>query len=284
MSASQRSRISCICLYCGKLFEVIPARIRRGGGKYCSYSCLNAGNDNRTGIILDRSRPSIVYEVTNLVNGKRYVGVTSMTLEHRKASHIRAAKAGAPNLLARAIRKYGNENFQFIKVKDCLTFSEALEDEKHLIAALQPEYNLTEGGEGCLGRIPTPETLAKRRQKPSPLKGIPRPADVVEKMRVALKGRKLIQTPERKEQLRAAAAAMRARPRRGYATQRQRKHLNRLHSARQRPVICLNDGFEFPSAMVAERHYGIYAGAVSAVATGVRPAVFGYVFRYKDSP
>jgi len=37
----------------------------------------------------------IIYEATNVTNGKVYVGLTTTSLKQRKGSHIRSAKAGS---------------------------------------------------------------------------------------------------------------------------------------------------------------------------------------------
>lgn len=43
------ARIPCACQQCGKIFEVLPGRIKNGGGKYCSQKCsgLSAQRLNR---------------------------------------------------------------------------------------------------------------------------------------------------------------------------------------------------------------------------------------------
>ncbi|HEY5235750.1 MAG TPA: GIY-YIG nuclease family protein, partial [Rhabdochlamydiaceae bacterium] len=53
-----------------------------------------------------------IYKLTNMVNGKLYVGQTDSTLEKRWSKHVRTAKLGSPFALSRAIRKYGPEKFK----------------------------------------------------------------------------------------------------------------------------------------------------------------------------
>ena len=53
-----------------------------------------------------------IYKITNLVNGKSYVGQTIRTIEERWKQHIKDSKGNKDDFyLHRAIRKYGKENF-----------------------------------------------------------------------------------------------------------------------------------------------------------------------------
>lgn len=53
-----------------------------------------------------------IYLITNLINGKVYVGKTTGTLENRWKQHVEAASRNIDTHLYRAIRKYGAENFK----------------------------------------------------------------------------------------------------------------------------------------------------------------------------
>ncbi|MBR3050492.1 MAG: GIY-YIG nuclease family protein, partial [Selenomonadaceae bacterium] len=102
----------------------------------------------------------IVYLIMNLVNGKKYVGQTVRSLEKRMLQHT------YDNLCVdKAMRKYGLENFYYGVVKSCASKEELDYWEKYFIVALKSKvpngYNLTDGGEGTVGRKHTPETLAK---------------------------------------------------------------------------------------------------------------------------
>lgn len=57
----------------------------------------------------------IIYKATNKINGKIYIGQTVMTLEKRRNQHERAYKYKNTknNVFARAINKYGKENFEW---------------------------------------------------------------------------------------------------------------------------------------------------------------------------
>lgn len=102
------------------------------------------------------SKPGIIYKVTNIINGKVYIGKTIQTLKQRKQSHIRYAKDGGKGVFLSAIRKYGIENFKWEILCECdqdiLEITETMKiivNNSHYIDGYG--YNMTYGGEGCLG-------------------------------------------------------------------------------------------------------------------------------------
>lgn len=52
----------------------------------------------------------IIYKITNSINGKVYIGLTTVTLEARWRGHIRDSRV-CDRHLYRSMRKYGLENF-----------------------------------------------------------------------------------------------------------------------------------------------------------------------------
>lgn len=104
-----------------------------------------------------------LYVITNCINSKQYVGITNDP-EKRWATH----RCGhGSNLLFAAIKKYGEENFDFdilytggdenIKQLETITI-------KTLETLAPSGYNLTTGGEGKWGCKPTKETRQKMSQ------------------------------------------------------------------------------------------------------------------------
>lgn len=69
----------------------------------------------------------IIYKATNKINGKVYIGQTIQTLERRKNQHERSYKyKNTKNyVFCRALKKYGNENFEW-EVIDTATSIEEL--------------------------------------------------------------------------------------------------------------------------------------------------------------
>ena len=95
-----------------------------------------------------------IYVITNNVNGKRYVGITTKTIEERFASHIRSAKGKWRNYkILRAIRKYRSENFKVELLETVKTKTLALERETYYIKSFDSfnrGYNMNVGGTGNL--------------------------------------------------------------------------------------------------------------------------------------
>lgn len=120
---------------------------------------------------------AIVYCATNSVNGKRYFGITSLRLKKRWGKHRQAARSTHPrrslcSALHSAIRKYGIDAFVVTVVHEGVDWAEACALEKSLIAqhgTRAPNgYNLTDGGDGCVGMRhsdATKKKLSRYRRK-----------------------------------------------------------------------------------------------------------------------
>lgn len=95
------------------------------------------------------------YVILNLVNGKKYVGVTAGTVEKRWAQHLYCAAKGRKWPIYSAIRKYGLTKFQIEEVAEAYSKEEAARLERALIAkhgSMVPNgYNQTIGGEFAHG-------------------------------------------------------------------------------------------------------------------------------------
>lgn len=91
----------------------------------------------------------IIYLITNLINGKQYVGQTIHTVQERWANHL-CRKSGCTSL-RRAIEKYGKDSFEIHPIDDAETQAELDEKERFWIKELNtlaPKgYNLTSGGD-----------------------------------------------------------------------------------------------------------------------------------------
>ena len=100
------------------------------------------------------------YKITDLSNGKVYVGRTQRTPQERFQEHCHA-----DSLLGRAIRDHGKEQFKIEIIAETDSFDEANGLERHFIAELNCKnpngYNLTDGGDGRAGCPHTAEECAK---------------------------------------------------------------------------------------------------------------------------
>lgn len=94
-----------------------------------------------------------IYKITNKINGKIYIGQTSLSVEDRFNAHVYNAETNCQFHLSKAIRKYGKENFIFESIDYALTKKEINEKEIYWIKELKSNnrlygYNMTYGGEG----------------------------------------------------------------------------------------------------------------------------------------
>lgn len=108
-----------------------------------------------------------VYLVTNLVNGKKYVGVTSQGVQERFKEHLWDAHKGSKTIFHNAIRKYGVENFELTTLESDIPDADAESRERYYIALhrsyyiYRQGYNMTEGGNGTVGYVFTEEDRKK---------------------------------------------------------------------------------------------------------------------------
>lgn len=96
----------------------------------------------------------IIYKITNVANGKSYVGQTVSKLNVRWSQHVHAALKNKSNsVLGLAIRKYGRDSFKIEVLMSCLSIEELNKAEMKFIQeldTLSPNgYNLDSGGKNC---------------------------------------------------------------------------------------------------------------------------------------
>ena len=90
---------------------------------------------------------SYIYKITNIINGKSYIGQTSRTIEDRWKEHLHN-NHDIP--LVRAFKKYGIENFKIECLEEC---SESMVNERECYWISYYDtyyngYNATLGGDG----------------------------------------------------------------------------------------------------------------------------------------
>ena len=102
----------------------------------------------------------IIYKITNLLDGKIYVGQTKKTLEKRIEQH----KHNKHSCIGKAIQDLGLENFSYEIIEECNSIEELLEREKFWIRELDSKfpngYNKSDGGEGVRGFSPKIKNFA----------------------------------------------------------------------------------------------------------------------------
>lgn len=200
----------------------------------------------------------ILYKITNLVNGKFYIGQTSRSLKERFSAHKN--KGSHCILLINAMTKYGYEYFQIEELTKVETREEANELEKTLIAnsnCLYPNgYNLTKGGSAFNHSEITKAKIGKAHT------GMKRSKEARENMSKACKGRVISE-----EQKTNISNSLKGRPpgNKGIA----------------RKIICLDTGVKYDSAKIAAEILNIDRTSINRVASGDRKTTGGYRFKYE---
>ncbi len=98
-----------------------------------------------------------IYKITNIINGKVYIGLTTVGLEKRWKRHLKSSgskRACTP--MFRALRKYGKKAFTMEAIDTASSIEELNKKEISWISfydSTNPNvgYNITKGGGGCLG-------------------------------------------------------------------------------------------------------------------------------------
>lgn len=92
----------------------------------------------------------VIYKMQNKVNGKVYIGQTRRALDTRIREHVSAAKNGQDCYIGKAIRKYGEDNFDVSIIATADSLDELNELESYYIQKYHSDingYNLALGGE-----------------------------------------------------------------------------------------------------------------------------------------
>ena len=125
-----------------------------------------------------------IYKITNLVNGKIYIGQTNRPIKKRLSAHINSARHGSWYAIHKAIRKYGPENFEIQEIDFAESKEEMNEKEKFYVTEHKSNdprvgYNMTPGGDGFTGTFFQTEETKKRISQS--MTGMKRPTDTCPK-------------------------------------------------------------------------------------------------------
>jgi group I intron endonuclease len=147
-----------------------------------------------------------IYLITNLVNGKKYVGYTTRTVKKRWKEHMTMAGRGSRFFIHNAIRKWGPARFvvetleTVVGTREDIQAAEVRQITAHGCQA-PAGYNLSRGGEGTLDfSVDALERIAAaqrgrtrsedfRRHVSLAQKGVPKPEGFGAKVSEALKGK-----------------------------------------------------------------------------------------------
>lgn len=252
----------------------------------------------------------VVYCHENVINNKKYIGITCQTLEQRfrKGEGYKSS----PHFYS-AIKKYGWENFNHSILYQDLNESEAKEKEIELIAKFNTQdsdygYNITPGGEGYVGTdnpwFGKHHTLENRKKLSSLLKGRKLSEEHRNKISAALKGR--VVSEEAKKKMKENHANVKGVNNPAYGRKLSPEHIRKLQETSKTPeaiakmklhktwysgadnpnakrVICLDTGKIYNTMNDAAKDNGCNPSKVSEVCHGTRKHTRGLRFAlYKE--
>lgn len=145
-----------------------------------------------------------VYGITCSVNGKRYIG-SSKDIQNRWWTHRYVLRKSKNHclLLQNAWNKYGEDAFVFEVLEHVDNLDDLIVREQYYLDTLKPEYNLRTIAEKNTGITWSPESVEKTAAKN---RGKKRPADAIERTRLALTGR--VYSEETLQRMKASHANM----------------------------------------------------------------------------
>lgn len=142
-----------------------------------------------------------IYIILNTKNGNVYVGkATDLRSRFREHKYALNGNYHPNRHLLAAWNKYGEKAFKFLVLEYC-SKDKLIEREKHHIAIYKERglaYNLTDGGEGSLGRVLSEETRHKISLANTGRRMPPRSEEFRLKMSIAHKGKVVSEETGRK--------------------------------------------------------------------------------------
>lgn len=107
----------------------------------------------------------IIYKATNKVNGKCYIGQTRHSLEERRNAHYAKARQGIKTHFYSAIRKYGEDNFEWRILCTAQNKQDLNRLETFFITqydSIKNGYNMVDGGDNNIMDIESVKTKHDR--------------------------------------------------------------------------------------------------------------------------
>lgn len=232
-----------------------------------------------------------VYKHINKINGKCYIGITSLELKERFGKN--GSNYKQCTYFWNAIQKYGWDNFEHIIIADCLTKEEACNYEISLIEHMKTEYpndcyNILLGGElGRTGIVATEEYKDKFRGGKNP----------VAKSVICIETNKIFDTVtdaskfydiDRKNIIRSCQTGMACGKLNGiklhwaYYDKKNNTFDLKEHNKHERKVYCETTGLYFDSIKEAAEYYNVPYDGIWHSCKYHNITSYGYIWRYID--
>ena len=209
----------------------------------------------------------VVYRITNMINGKKYIGKHSTT-------DVYDGYFGSGVAIKQAINKYGIDNFKKEIICYCNNEEELKEMEKYHIkkeGTFSKGYNLTLGGEGILGYKHTEDSIRKASDS---------------------RKRYYEENPEMREKISEMAKKRVGKLNSFYGRKLSQEHIDKLTVSRvkaitgvnnpsAKSVICNETGVKYDLAQDAATAVGLkYSTTILKVCKNTRKSAGGFTWRY----
>lgn len=198
----------------------------------------------------------LIYKITNLINGKVYIGQTTGTIEHRWSQH---PSDSCCTHLYNSIKKYGRENFHIDQIDDADTFEELNIKEIYWIKFYSATnrslgYNIKAGGYKGKHSEETKKKLSLQKLgSKNPQYGKKQSKETIEKRRQKMIGRTVSEKTKNKI---------------------------KESNSQKLAVYCYQTNKTYLSISEAGRQLGLNSGYICRVLNGSRSHVHGYTFKY----
>lgn len=224
------------------------------------------------------------YLITNTVTGKRYVGITSTSIERRWKRHCADCKQPKTRL-HRSMNKHGIGAFTINELGAYETWQDACNAERIFIQKLgtfgDNGYNMTQGGDGALGYRFSDDKKKKfaRFGIDNPFYGRKHSDEVKHQMSESHKRTKLSEENVEKQKQRAIKMSLNNMGRKHSAESR--KHMGEGHKVPIKQLTLEGEMLgTFPSALDVERSLGIKRQYVNRCCRNKRKKAGGFIWRY----
>ena len=242
-----------------------------------------------------------VYKITNQMNNKLYIGISSKPMA-RWSTHKQRYRKGSISKLYSAMDKYGVDNFSFNIITWCDSRDDANELEQFLIEECETQskgYNITSGGDSTpvmeetkeklrlinLGRIVPPETRNKISRSSMGKKKGPMTDDTKLKLSKIFKGCKHSQ--EAIAKIKASSTGRKYPNRKPQSKESREKAaitLSKTKIEKAKRVVCVETGEIYLNARQAANACGVSEALISMRCNnklGGRKPKCGLTFRYE---
>ena len=245
-----------------------------------------------------------IYLVTNLINGKQYVGQTKHGHTGGRWKEHNVIREDYNTIFHNAIKKYGTENFSVEVIEDNISDRDIDQREIYYIEfyntfhANGHGYNMTKGGRGMLGYKPTKKTKQKVKKstietwKRMKEEDPERYAQLCLNRSIALKG---LPKSEQHRQALSVCASQRVGEKNPFYGKHFSEHSKeKLRETKAKNLTPINaydlrtgkfwKTFRFTTEAVQELTLGEAAGArILCVCKAGKGHAYGYIWRYQES-